>query len=218
LLASLALVDPELLETCPPPVMLGNALDAFTQLLESYLSTRASVFTDALALDGLRAFALGFQPIAEQPVRDYSQLAYAAMLSGICLTQAGLGSVHGFASPLGALFPIPHGMACGTMLAASTDMNRELLSKPSPNRALLDRYRQVARIINAEADDATESHDLVETLYRWTEQCQVPCLSHFGVKKEDIPRIVAGSRGSSMKTNPVVLTDEQLGTLLKQRL
>lgn len=217
LLASLAVIDPRLLETCPPAVMLGNSLDAVTQLLESYLSPRASVFTDALALDGLRAFACGFRANADNPVRDYSQLAYAAMLSGICLTQAGLGSVHGFASPLGAFFGIPHGMACGTMLAVCTELNIDLIRRRTPGHPALQRYDDVARTLTGTPRDAA-APDLARLLHQWTTDCEVPRLSHWGVGADDIDRIVAASRGSSMKTNPVVLSDSELSELLHRRL
>lgn len=217
LLARLAVIDPCLLATCPPSVMLGNALDALTQLLESYVSTRASVFTDALARDGLRAFAEGFRPDPDRPVRSYGHLAYAAMISGICLTQAGLGSVHGFASPLGAFFRIPHGMACGTMLAVCTDLNISLTRARTPDHPVLARYNEVARILTG-TPASEPAPDLAGLLHEWTRACQVPRLSDFGVRSGDIDRIVAASRGSSMKTNPLVLSDAELASLLTRRL
>lgn len=220
LLPKLALVDPQLLVTCPAPVMLGNALDAVTQLLESLVSTRASVFTDALARGGLRAFAAGFRPDPEQPVGDYSQMAYAAMLSGICLTQAGLGSVHGFASPLGAFFGIPHGMACGTMLAACTETNIRLLLERHPRHPALAKYSEACRILTGlEAGaPAPEPLELARLFQRWTDQCRVPRLSELGVRPGDIARLVAASGGNSMKTNPLVLSDAELEAVLRQRL
>ncbi len=220
LLPRAALVDPQLLVTCPAQVMLGNALDAVTQLLEALVSTRASVFTDALALDGLRAFAEGFRADPEQPVRDHSQLAYAAMISGICLTQAGLGSVHGFASPLGAFFSIPHGMACGTMLAACTEMNIRILLARDPAHPALAKYRLAYRILTRQeaGTDPDDPMKLAELFQHWTERCQVPRLSQLGVRAADLSRLVAASGGSSMKTNPVVLSDSELETLVRQRL
>ncbi|MBS3804897.1 MAG: iron-containing alcohol dehydrogenase [Oleiphilaceae bacterium] len=218
LLPKLALLDPDLLKTCPSPVMLGNALDAVTQLLESYVSRRASVFTDALAVDGLRAFARGFRPNAKDPVRDYSQLAYAAMISGICLTQAGLGSVHGFAPPLGAFFGIPHGWACGTMLAVCTEMNIRLIESRTPDHPLLAKYSHAFDILTGDAEGSGAAPmQLAELFHEWTRLCEVPRLNEFGVTQEDFPRIVAASGGSSMKTNPLVLSENELESLLHQR-
>lgn len=220
LLPRLALVDPEMLVSCPAPVMLGNALDAVTQLLESLVSTRASAFTDALARDGLRAFARGFRPDRDKPVKDHSQLAYAAMISGVCLTQAGLGSVHGFASPLGAFFGIPHGMACGTMLAACTEMNIRLLQARDGEHPALGKYVQAYRILTGQEDQAktVDPMELADLFHTWTIRCQLPRLSELGVKASDFPRLVAASGGNSMKTNPLVLTDTELETVVRQRL
>ena len=60
------------------------------------------------------------------------RMAYAALCSGICLAQAGLGAVHGLASPLGAQYPIPHGVACGATLVAATRVNIAALEERDP--------------------------------------------------------------------------------------
>ncbi len=219
LLPRLALVDPDLLHSCPPQVLLANAMDAFTQLLESYVSTRASTFTDALAQSGIQAFAAGFDPHGVAPVKDYGQLAYAAMLSGICLAQAGLGSVHGMAAPLGAYFPIPHGVACGTLLAMATAMNIAALRERAPESEALVKYAQVARWLGADEDGIGEGCDaLVGLLDSWIEQCGLPRLSAFGMTEADLPRVIAGSGGNSMKTNPLVLSDNEIHQVLLARL
>lgn len=219
LLARLALVDPQLLHSCPPRVLLANAMDAFTQLLESYVSIRASAFTDALAESGIRAFAAGFDARAASPVQDYSQLAYAAMLSGICLAQAGLGSVHGMASPLGAFFPIPHGVVCGTLLAPATAMNIRALRARAPASPALEKYARVAGWLGCGADTTEEGCDtLVARLNAWSEHCDLPRLSAFGMTDADLPRVIAGSGGNSMKTNPLVLTDDEMREVLIERL
>ena len=121
-----AVVDPDLLATAPRPLIAANGLDALTQLLEAYTSQRATPFTDALARSGLAAVREGLlawhaDPAGPGAPAARSQMAYAALLSGICLANAGLGAVHGLASPLGAQLPIPHGMACGSVLWQTID-------------------------------------------------------------------------------------------------
>nr|WP_082708473.1 iron-containing alcohol dehydrogenase [Marinobacterium profundum] len=219
LLPRMALVDPDLLHSCPPQVLMANAMDAFTQLLESYVSTRASAFTDALTQSGIQAFAASFEPGAATPVKDYSQLAYAAMLSGICLAQAGLGSVHGMASPLGAYFPIPHGVACGTLLAMATAMNIAALREREPQSPALAKYAQVAGWLGAEENSIEAGCDaLVGLLDSWIEESELPRLSAFGMTEADLPRVIAGSGGNSMKTNPLVLSDNEIHQVLLARL
>jgi alcohol dehydrogenase len=109
LVAQVALMDPELLATCPPEVIAANGMDAFTQLLESYVSLNASPFTDALAWSGMEAVRDGFFAAYDGGDSEYARhgraaMAYGSLLSGIALAQAGLGSVHGLASPLAHSF------------------------------------------------------------------------------------------------------------------
>ena len=117
LVAEYAVVDPDLLISCPPELIAANGMDALTQLMESYTSLRSNPMTNALAVSGLRAARDGLLSWYDNAAADpeiteaaRTKMAYASMLSGITLAQVGLGSVHGLASPLGAFYPIPHGV------------------------------------------------------------------------------------------------------------
>lgn len=223
LVAEIALVDPDLLSSCLPHIIAANGMDAFTQLLESYVSSKANRFTDALAWSGMKAVRnslLDWHEKGPEAREAQAGMAYAALLSGITLAQAGLGSVHGLASPLGAFFPIPHGVVCGTLVAEATAMNiRALQARAEGSEALL-KYAQAGRMLARDVhlpDDQALSR-LVDILGNWTEQMRLPRLSEFGVALSDIPKIVSHSRGSSMKTNPVLLTNEEIGKILSSRL
>ena len=218
-----AVVDPDLLSTCPPAQIAANGMDALTQLMESFVSTRASDMTDALALDGIRAARDSLMPLYENPAGvpgARAGMAYAALLSGITLAQTGLGSVHGLASPLGAFFPIPHGVVCGTLVAAATRVNIAAMQAREPQNPALDKYARLACLLcNTRYSDALQAYDaLIDFLETWTQQLDIPRLGRFGVKENDFARIVTNSRGSSMKTNPVVLTDDEVTAILQQRL
>jgi alcohol dehydrogenase len=218
-----AVVDPLLLSSCPPELIAANGMDALTQLLESYVSSRANSFSDALAVSGLAAVRDGLFDWYEgnrHAASGRSRMAYAALLSGITLAQAGLGSVHGLASPLGAFFPIPHGVVCGTLVAAATDVNIRALCERVPAHPSLEKYAQAGRILTGRPllprEDAWSL--LVQVLNDWTEKLNLPRLRAYGVQESDIPAIVANCRGSSMRTNPVELTDAEVREILKQRL
>ena len=269
LMAEVALVDPDLLATCPPALIAANGMDALTQLLESYLSVRANPLTDALALAGLAAVRDGllawYQGGAEA-VAGRERMALAALLSGICLAQTGLGSVHGLAQPLGSLFPIPHGVVCGTLVAAATRVNIAALREREPASPALDKYATVGRLLvgqpsahaagwadvaagvaadvsvgealdvaavmanqvapfgagDAAGDRVAVKADALEvllaTLEDWTRLMRLPTLDRLGVTAADFPRIIAASRNSSMKTNPLVLTDAEIERILTLRL
>ncbi len=226
LVAADAVVDPDLLEGLAPVAIATNGMDAVTQLLESYVSLRAGPVTDALAIAGLeaaRASLLSWHADPQGPdagaVR--SRMAYAALLSGICLAHAGLGAVHGLASPLGARFPVPHGAACGTTLAAVTAVNVSALADREPGSPALARYAFLGRVlanVPATATDREARAALVTTLTDWTAVLRMPRLRTFGVTAADIPAIVDDARGSSMRTNPIVLTDEELAAILEASL
>jgi alcohol dehydrogenase len=224
LVAEVAIVDPELLASCPKELMAANGMDAFTQLLESWVSLRASPFTDALASSGMAAFRDGFWSAWEANGADAAagraRLAYASLCSGITLAQAGLGSVHGLASPLGAFFPIPHGVVCGTLVAEATRVNIRLLREREPESIALKKYAEAGVLLSGRLfRSETEAQDgLVDLLMQWTERLDLPRLSAYGMTEADLPRVVANCRGGSMQTNPIVLSDSEVAQLASARL
>lgn len=218
-----AVVDPDLLVSCPPHLIAANGMDAFTQLLESFVSTRANPMTDALAWSGMEAVHEGLLAWYENGPDSSSgreKMAYAALLSGITLAQVGLGSVHGLAAPLGAFFSMPHGVACGTLLAAATRVNIEAMESRESSNPALTKYARVGRLLGADAhlDDAAARTILLRRIMEWTLHMKLPKLTGFGMTHGDLPRVIAHSRGSSMKTNPIGLTDEEVGKILLTRL
>ncbi|MGZ8195987.1 MAG: iron-containing alcohol dehydrogenase, partial [Methylosarcina sp.] len=152
--------------------------------------------------------------------RGRCAMAYASLISGITLAQVGLGSVHGLASPLGAYFPIPHGVVCGTLVSSATAINIQALQEREPNHTALAKYAQVGRLLleQAESDDKAARSALIHLLAEWSERLQLPRLQRYGITESDFPLIVANSRGSSMQTNPIVLSDTEINAILMRRL
>jgi alcohol dehydrogenase len=224
LIPEYAIIDPDLLNTCPPSLIAADGMDAFTQLLESYVSSKANPFTDALAWSGMAAVKQGLFSAYEGKEPEASDgraaMAYASLLSGITLAQVGLGSVHGLASPLGAYFPIPHGVVCGTLVAAATEININAMQVRQSGNPALKKYAQTGRLLSG--NDALNESAALYSLCSWLKDCSehlhLPRLSAYGISESDFPLIVANSRGSSMQTNPIVLTDEEIESILHQRL
>jgi alcohol dehydrogenase len=199
-------------------------MDAVTQLLESYVSLRAAPVTDALALTGLEAARDGLlawhaAPDGPDAPAARARMALASLLSGICLANTGLGAVHGLASPLGALLPIPHGVACGATVAGVTAANIAALEQRAPDHPALDRYAVLGRLLanlRLSAGDEPSREYLVKTLRAWTRTLAIPRLGLYGLDDATIPMVVAGARGSSMRTNPIELDDEELAAILRE--
>jgi len=223
LVAEIAIIDPDLLATCPREVIAANGMDALTQLIESYVSIKANVFNDALGISGLRAARDGLIRLYQSAGTDAEareRMAYASLISGINLAQTGLGSVHGLASPLGAFYPIPHGVVCGTLVATATRTNINAMLEREPDNAAIERYARVSEVLaqrRFKSTDAALDH-LVEQLQQWTYDLQLETLSSYGLESSGLDHVVAHSRGSSMKTNPIVLTDEEIKSILIERM
>ncbi len=222
LVAEVAIIDPDLLATCPKTLIAGNGMDAFTQLLESYVSTQANPITDTLAISGITAFRDSFFAVWENATNaqiERTHLAYASLLSGINLAQTGLGSVHGLAAPLGAFFPCPHGMVCGTLVAEATEINIKALQNRSPQNIALQKYAHIGHLLTQQTlSESKALTALVSTLRTWTTRLSLPTLDQYGMQATDITKVVTNARGNSMKTNPIELIDEELGELLQRRL
>jgi alcohol dehydrogenase len=226
LVAADAIVDPDLLAGASRDVVAANGLDAITQLVETYVSRRASPITDALAISGLAAARDSFLSCWRAPGRDgdpaaRAGMAYAALLSGICLANAGLGVVHGLAAPLGGAIRIPHGAACGAMLVASIDANLTALAERAPDAPALDRYATLGRLLGrlTSTTPAPEARaGLVGWLRETVSAVGLPGLGAAGLTSEAFGRVIAGSRGGSMATNPIELTDEELADVLARSL
>ena len=217
-----AILDPDLLSSCPVGLIAANGMDALTQLMESYVSTRSNAMTDALALDGLVAVKnslLDWYNGNNSEV-NRAQMMYASLLSGINLAQTGLGSVHGLASPLGAFFPIPHGVVCGTIVAVATEINIEAMQAREPDNVAIRKYAKLGRLFtdNLDLNDNDALTALVSYLTNLTIKMDLPLLKEYGVRSEQLDHVVAHSRGSSMKTNPIVLTDDEIRSVVFKRL
>jgi alcohol dehydrogenase class IV len=215
LLARVAVIDPELTYSLPAEVTAWTGMDALSQLVEPFVSNQANWMTDIFCREGiarvrrslLKAFRTG------KNVRAREDMAFASMLSGLALANAKLGVVHGFASVIGGMFPIPHGMVCARLLPGVMRMNLRTLEERGGNGTAIRKYTEVARILTGDTD--ARPMDGVGWVARLVEELQIPALSAFGLKQEDATQIVEKAMvASSTKGNPIVLTPEEMLEIL----
>lgn len=213
---NVAILDPALTVSCSPEVTAAGGMDAFTQLLESYLSTAANPFTDALAYEGLKRVS-GALPIAYQEGTNVSartDMALASYLSGITLANAGLGLVHGFAGSIGGFFPIAHGVICSALMGAVNRITVRKLRHEGTNDEALLKYALAGKIFaNVEnKSNAYYTDFLLNTIEAWTNEMNIPRLRLGGVRSTDFDRIV---KATDNKNNPVNLNREEMMEILE---
>lgn len=144
-------------------------------------------------------------------------LSYAALLSGIVLTNSGLGTVHGFASVIGGLFAIPHGVVCGTLMAPANALTLRSLRANASGHPALTKYTKLGKIFSDQehSTDAWYQDYFIEELERLAMELDVPKLSEYGVRTTDIKNIVDKTGN---KYNPAQLTKEELANILHCRI
>ena len=216
-----ALVDPQLTVSCPPPVTAASGLDALTQCLEPLVSPRATPLTDGLAREGLRRAAAGLRAAHADggDLAARTDMATCALLGGMALANAKLGAVHGLAGVIGGMADVPHGMACAALLAPVIDANvRALRSRPGPGGSpALDRYAEAARLLTG--DPAASIAEGVAWIRQTLGLLVVPGLAAFGIGARDADEIAAKAlTSSSMQGNPVTLDPGDLKAILRQAL
>jgi alcohol dehydrogenase class IV len=210
-----AIVDPDLTLTMPREVTAASGLDALTQLIEPFVSNRANPLVDALCRDGLRMAARCLPRACAngQDTEARAGMSYASLLGGLALANAGLGVVHGFASPIGGMFSAPHGSICAALLPHGMAANIKALRARAPESEALVRYQEVARIITG-SSTATSDRG-VDWVRGIVAQLRVPRLRSFGITPASLAQLAEKAESAgSMKANPIVLTrDELIATL-----
>ena len=219
MLPRVALVDPGLTVSCPPPVTAASGMDALTQCLEPFVSVRANPVTDGLAREGLRRAAAGLRAAyadgADLAAR--ADMAVCSLLGGIALANAKLGAVHGLAGVVGGTAPVPHGAACAALLAPVIEANVRALRSGPPGHPALDRYTEAARLLTARPG-ATIDEGL-SWIRETITQLAIPGLAAYGVRAQHAEAIAAqAARSSSTQGNPVVLSDDDLRAILLSAL
>ncbi len=209
----LVIVDPELTVHCPPHVTAHSGMDAITQLIESYLSCRATPMADTLALAGLEGVAealpMAFDDGHARAARE--RMSQAALLSGLALANSGLGMAHGVAAALGAICQVPHGLACAVMLPCALRVNSEVV----PDRVAKVGEQLAGRAMSQSQAIATALDMVDRLLNRFSIPKQ---LRELGVRTEHLEPLVRASHGNSLSGNPKELCDDELRSILEAML
>ena len=201
----MVVIDPTLALTVNHHVTAASGLDALTQLLEAYTSTRSNPYTEALALGAIGKLGLALPQLLDGKLDDISlreDMAYAAYISGICIAHAGLGYVHGLAGPLGALHHVPHGVICGALIGP---VNAALVQQ-SDGQEFHDKLRSIGQLWHLDGPYAVVHH--IESIVA---QAQFSPLRSYGFTQEELKRI---GLTNPKRNSPIALSSDQLISLL----
>jgi alcohol dehydrogenase class IV len=222
MLPRLAMIDPELTYSLPPSITASTGLDALTQVIEPYTCNAPNPMTDAICRESMTRAARSLQQ-AYHHGEDAAASAYAAredmsiaaLFGGLALANAKLGAVHGFAGPIGGLFPAPHGSICARLLPFVIEANIIALQSRAADSPVLQRYAEVARLLTSRS--AARAEDAIGWLHDLCVDLNVPPLSSFGITPNDFPTIIAqAQKASSMQGNPIELNALELREILHQ--
>ena len=211
-----ALIDPALTIGCPPSITAASGMDAFTQLLESYLSTTANAITDALAVEGLGRVSKSLRTAYRDgsDIESRMDMSLASYLSGITLANAGLGLVHGFASSIGGFFKISHGVICSSLMPACNRVTVRKLRQARSNDVALFKYATIGELFSGDGNKSADYYIdfLLQLIDDWTVEMYIPRLASVGVSAEHFHKIV---RATDNKNNPIALEKDEMIEVLE---
>lgn len=215
MLPRLAVIDPELTYGLPPELTASTGMDALTQLIEPFLSIRANPMTDAICREGLAKVTQALHRVVQNP-GDHSArkvMSLCSFFGGLALANAGLGAVHGFAAAIGGMFAASHGAVCAALLLPVLEANHAALTEREPRNPVLQRFDELGRLFGE--DGNFTFHHATEVLRSLSGASRIPGLSQWGISARDIPEICAKAKAaSSMKANPIILTEGELAKVL----
>jgi alcohol dehydrogenase class IV len=215
---TIAVIDPELTLTMPPEITASTGIDALTHLLETYVSCQSNPFVDMFCREGMARIASSLERAFTDGnnLEARENMAMASMMGGMALANVKLGAVHGFAGPLGGMFPIPHGAVCACLLPAVMDVNISVLKEKGLEKELL-KFDEVARILTQ--NNSAVAQNGVERVAEIVKNLKIPTLSDFQISVESFPELIEKAlNSSSMKGNPVQLDKAQLLEILNKSM
>ncbi len=216
MLPALAIIDPELTYDLPPHLTASTGMDALTQLIEPFLSSRANPLVDALCREAIprmvRALPLAFREPHNKFAR--AEMALGSLFSGLALANAGLGAVHGFAAPIGGMFKAPHGVVCAALLPAVLAVNHRALQSREKDSQFLKRFGELGHLVTGHRHTGAE--EAIEHLRALTATLSIPSLREHRITESHIPLLCSrAAQASSMRANPVILTEDELAEILR---
>jgi alcohol dehydrogenase class IV len=213
-----AVVDPELTISMPPDITATTGMDALSHLLETFVCNQPNPLTDAWCREGLRRISASLRKVFDNgnDIQARTDMALASMLGGMALANVKLGAVHGFAGPMGGMFPVPHGAACAALLPAVMEINIREVNRQNQSVSMA-RYDELGQILTGKADATAE--DGITWIKEVVKYLKIPTLATYGLTSSAYTTLTEKAKNaSSMKGNPVLLSDDELREILEKTI
>jgi alcohol dehydrogenase class IV len=219
LLPKVALVDPELTKSVPSGITAFTGLDALTQLIEPYTCNTPNPLTDALGLEGIKRIAQSLAKVYDDgfDLGAREDMSLASLFSGLALANAKLGAVHGLAGPIGGEISAPHGAICARLLPEVMEFNIKSMKMNSPTKPILKRYTEIGTLLTGDRDSSP--FDAIQWVRNLCKHMNIQPLSYYGLEEAQFSSIIDKALiSSSMRGNPVTLSDHELRNILGRAL
>ncbi len=219
LLPKIAVVDPELTYALPPSITASTGMDALTQLIEPFVSNSSTPLTDGLCREGISRVTHSLRTAFEESLDPDARqdMSLGSLFGGLALANARLGAVHGMANPIGGMSHAPHGAVCARLLPIVMETNLRALRQRQPDSPALARYVEISRLLTGR--ETASAEDGVVWIRELCQALDIRPLKEYGLNSEDFPALVEQSqKASSMRGNPVTLTDSELMAILIQAI
>jgi alcohol dehydrogenase class IV len=219
LIPRIALIDPELTLNLPKSITAYTGLDALTQLIEPYTSNLPNPMIDSLCMDGIQRISKSISCVYDDGSNYQARenMSIASLYSGLALANARLGAVHGLAGPLGGEISAPHGAIVAALLPNVMEMNISELHSHEQNHPVLERYLYIAKILTGDSNAKIEAG--IKWVRDFCKHAKIPSLSVYNLQESSFDNIVKKAiNASSMKGNPITLSEDQLRSILRMSL
>ena len=176
-----SIVDYELTLSKPRRLTIDSAIDTLTHGIEAYVSKKATMFSDRMALDTIRLVKENIYAVDKDPkdLKAREGLMLAATLGGLAFSNASICLVHGMSRPLGSNFKVPHGLSNAMLLPTITEFSVDHAKS---------RYADCSRSGNfalPDDDDNTACEKLIKGLYKLNNDFDVPSMKTFGIDEKN---------------------------------
>jgi alcohol dehydrogenase len=209
---AVALVDPDLLMTLPPPLVASTGLDALTHAVEAYTVKQANFITDIFARESL---CLIFEHL-EDAYLDIKRnkkaregMMRASLFAGMAFGNSDVGAVHCLAEAVGSLYDTPHGVANAVFLPYVMEFNLDVS---------LEKYANIGRIAGVQAErDKDAALKLIQRIKELSRAFSIPSMRELGIAETDFAVISQKSfENNSNSSNPKPISAEDYVKILRQ--